>query len=174
MDYKNIIIIASIGLFLACGSTERVITDDGKIYEVKGDTFMNNGVDVTQSLTNEEKENIKKSLEEKIEAREASEKIQNELEDKQRELEKVQEEARRKENELKEKQEKLESKRDDLKDAKDDYAKSKKRLTSKMDKFQNLKEKGRLSPKDEEKWLEKIKDLKMEVNEAKTKLEALN
>ena len=44
------LVFVSLLFCVACGSTEKVITDQGKVYEVKGDKFYNNGKEVTQTL----------------------------------------------------------------------------------------------------------------------------
>ena len=63
---------------LNCGSSERVITDEGRVYAVDGKTIKNNGVEVTENLSDEKKEAINNLLERKKEARKDFEQQQNE------------------------------------------------------------------------------------------------
>ena len=49
LQIVTIITIAAI--LFSCASSERVITNDGKVYKVKGDSFYNNGEDVTKELS---------------------------------------------------------------------------------------------------------------------------
>ena len=163
MTSIRILQLLSIMLLVGCGSSEQVITDNGEIYEVKGNTFINNGVDVTENLTKDEKDNIISILEEKREAATAAEKLQNELENKKKDLERAQKEAKEKQEELEEKQKELERKLKEKEDAREDVVKAKKRLDSEQKKYEQLKEKGKLSPRDEADWKEKLDKLEEEL-----------
>jgi hypothetical protein len=88
MTLNKIVVVAIMVLIVSCGSSERVITDDGKIYEVKGNTIKNDGVDVSKSLSEEKKERIEALVTAKEEAREAAEKRQEELEEQKKRQEK--------------------------------------------------------------------------------------
>lgn len=158
-------------LFLAsCGSSERVITNDGKVYEVKGSTIKNNGVEVTERLSDAEKESINALLDKKEKAREAFEKEYKTLEEaiaKQQDLQKA---AENKQEELEDKLEILENNREEKQDARDNYATIKERYNNKKKEFKKLKKEGELSPNDVKRWKEKLSQLKSEVMEAKNKL----
>lgn len=152
MTLQKYIVLICVTLLFSCGSTEQVITDNGKVYEIKGDTFKNNGIDVTEQLTEKEKENIQNTFTKKIEARKATEKRQDKLEDKQDELEKIQKEAQQKEK------------------AQKRFESANKKLESAEKKYNKLKKKGKLSPKDDSKWIGKLKSLKQALEKAKKKL----
>lgn len=174
MKFQNMLSVFVALLLLSCGSTESVITEDGKIYEVKGDTFKTNGLDVTDQLTNDEKERIKIKLQEKIDSREALEKRQKELKSKAEELEKTQKETKKKQEELEELQKEFERKQKEKKEVTANYIKAKKELEKQNEKYERLKEKGKLSPRDETDWKEKLDDLKDELKVAKQKMDNLN
>ena len=53
---------------------------------------------------------------------------------------------------------------------KDNYKRAQDKLASAQKKYEKLKKKGKLSPVDEVKWLEKIENLTDKVNKAKRKL----
>ena len=53
-------------ILLSFGSNERVITNEGKVYKVKGNEFYNNGKDVTNKLSSIEKERIQSILEKRL------------------------------------------------------------------------------------------------------------
>ena len=61
MKYQKLIYCLLVGLIVSCGSSERVITADGKVYEVKGSTIKNNGDDVTESLQKTVKQKLRLS-----------------------------------------------------------------------------------------------------------------
>ena len=57
-----------------CGNSKRVITDDGKVYNVDGNTIKRNGKEVTDKLNRSEIEKIEQLLKEKEDLQEAEEK----------------------------------------------------------------------------------------------------
>ncbi len=170
MKFQNIIMCFSLVLMLSCGSSERVITDEGKVYEVKGNTIKNDGNNVTKNLSAEEKEAINTVLERKENAKKAFDKKQKELEDAIEEQENIQEAAENKQKELEEELETLEDSLKESQDARDNYATIKARYNDKRNKFRKLKKEGKLSPNDIEDWKEKLEKIKEDVNEAKNKL----
>lgn len=174
MKYQNLVYCLLVFLIVSCGSSERVITEDGKVYEVKGNSITMNGEDVSESLTEERRVEIETVLNNKRSAEKEAEKLQKELDDKQRELEKAQKEAEKKQDEIEEKQKAIEEKIKAQEEAREDYLKAKKRLENKKEKYERLKSKGKLSPRDEEKWQEKLKDLEEDLMEAKQEMDNLN
>lgn len=170
---KYIPILISI-LILSCGSSERVIMDNGNVYEVSGKTIKNDGIDVTNTLSEEQKKEIQDQLEEKLDGQREAEKKQKELEEKKKEAEKEAEKAEKKQEELEEKQKKLENKLEQREKARDNYLRAKKRLEDKRNKYEKLKSKGKISPNDEKKWEERLKDLEEDLKEAKNELDNLN
>ncbi|WP_299337482.1 hypothetical protein [uncultured Psychroserpens sp.] len=173
MTYKTLLLSLFIGLLTSCGSSERVILDDGSIYEVKGNIIKSDGKDVSESLSRERRDEVEDALKEKIAARKAAEERQKALEDEQAELRKIQKEARKKEKELEKKQEQLEDKRKALKEAKDNYGKAKNKLKKERKAYKKLKENGKLNASEQEDWIKKIEDLETEVKKAKETLDKL-
>lgn len=166
MRLKRVITILSIGLFMACGSSEKVIMEDGKVYEIKGNKFFNNGTNVTEQLTDNEKEIINTNLQKRLEAEKIAEEKQETIEAERQRLETIQEEANQKQKELEKQQELLEEKLEAKEDAREDFLKAKERLQSKQEKYQKLKNEGKLSPLDEEKWKTRFLDLEADIEEA--------
>ncbi|MFG6686949.1 hypothetical protein ACGK9U_10230 [Mariniflexile sp. HNIBRBA6329] len=163
---KKIISILSLVLLMACGSSEKVIMEDGRVYEVKGSKFFSNGVNVTEQLTANEKEIIKTNLQKRLEAEKIANEKQETIEAEQQRLETIQEEAKRRQKVLEKEQELLEEKLEAKEDARNDFLEAKERLQSKQEKYQRLKDKGKLSPLDEEKWKARFLDLEADIEEA--------
>lgn len=157
------IYIATLFLIVSCGSSERVITNDGSVYKVKGDRFYNKGEEVTEQLSDIEKKRISSILEKRLEAEKLAE-------NKQDEIAKALKDLRDKEQELKEKQRQLEDKINRRQEAREDFFEVKKELTSVKNDYQELKDKGELSPKEEAKWKKRLKKLEKEVKEAELKV----
>ena len=139
------------------------IENEGKIYEVKKERIFLNGKDVTETLKAEKRSVILKEaamisnkikIEEK--AKKKKEKATKKLE---KELKKAEKEQKRAEKALR-KEQKL----------KDNYKKAQNNLAKAQKKYGKLKRKGKLSPVDESKWLEKIEKLKEKVEKVKRKL----
>lgn len=174
MKTQYILMPFLVALLISCSSSQRVITADGSVYEIKGNKIMNAGADVSETLSDAEKASIKKLVEAQKEADEAAEKLQKELDEKQSRLDKAQKEADKKREALIEKQEALKEKLEAKEEATGDFLKAKKRLADKTKKYQRLKNKDKLSPKDDEKWQEKLKDYQQDIDDAQTKMNALN
>ena len=132
---------------------------NGATYKIKGKTILQEGADVTTTLSAEEQAGVwdafnkQKALEKE---RAAAEKAIKKAEKEQKKAEKAQKKA---EKELKARQ-KAQSK---FEDANEDYKDG-------LAKYEKLKEKGKLSPNDEAKWLKKIEGLKEDIEKAKKKL----
>ncbi|WP_299102315.1 hypothetical protein [uncultured Winogradskyella sp.] len=157
-------------VFASCGSSQRVITDDGKVYEVEKKAIKSNGVDVTDDLSAAEKASINNLIKEKEEVKKAYDKQYEELEKAIEKQKKVKEEAENNQKKLEEKLKNLESYLEEKQDSRDDYATAKERYNNKKAKFKKLKKEGKLSPNDIEDWKGKLKDLKDKVREAKNSL----
>lgn len=170
MNLKNSLFLFAMTLCLSCGTTHTVISDDGKVYEVKGDTFINNGQDVTETLSSDEKNAIKSNLEQRLNRKEKAEERQEQLEDQQKELEKAQEEARKKQQELAEQQKELEETLRDKEQARSEYLKAKELMKSKQNRFKRLKDKGKLSPNDVDDWEKKLLDYQKDIDDAQKRL----
>lgn len=153
-------IFTTILLFiLSIGLNAQEVNFKDTTYKIKGKTILQDGVDVTSTLSVEDQEGVlevlnkQKALEEE---REKTEKAMKKAENEQKSAEKKQKKA---EKELKPK-EKAHFK---FQDAHDDHADA-------IKKYEKLKKKGKLSPNDEEKHLEKIKNLKEDIEKSKRKL----
>lgn len=173
MRLKSILPIVLLGLFFACGSSEKVITENGKVYEVKGNTFFNNGVNVTEQLTENEKDIIRTTLQKRKEAERIVIEKQETIAAEQDRLKTIQKEARLKEKELEKQQKALQKKLDAKEDVRQDFLKAKQRLKDKQEKYQELKAKGKLSPRDEEKWQKRLTDLEQKQETANQILNTL-
>ena len=164
MKYIQLItIIAIVAILFSCASSERVITNDGKVYKVKGDSFYNDGEDVSNQLSALEKEKIKSILEKQIQAKE-------EAAEKQERIEESLEEWRKKEKELKEQQKALEDKIENREEAREQFFEIKEDLESVKTEYQQLKDKDELSPKEEAKWQKRLNKLEGKLKEAELKI----
>lgn len=152
--------LTMIFIFALCVSTNaQDISLNGTTYNIQGETILQDGIDITASLSLEEQTAIfealgkQKALEKE---RKASEKAIKKAENEQKSAEKKQKKA---EKELKAK-EKAKSRYDDANDTYNDA----------VSKYDKLKKKGKLSPNDEAKWLERIQKSKEAIEKAKKKL----
>ena len=155
-------------LFLALSLTSfaQKVTKDGKTYEVKKEKIFLDGKDVTETLNIEEKQHILKEaamISERMKLQEKAKKEAEKLEKETKKAEKAQKKAEKKqkqaEKELK-RQEKLQS----------NFEKAQSNLEKAQAKYEKLKKKGKLSPVDEGKWLEKLEKLTERLEKAKRKL----
>ncbi|WP_179333694.1 hypothetical protein [Winogradskyella costae] len=163
-----------IGLMMSCGSTERVITKDGNVYEIKGNSIRNNGADVTETLSEKRKSEIASTLKANRKAKVEAETLEDELKAKQKALKEREEAVEEKLDELEERQEALQEKLEAKEDARDEFLKAKKRLEKQQNKYEKLKKKGKLSTNDDTEWSEKLIDLKDALKEATEKMNNLN
>lgn len=155
MKFWMLLLCLTFGYF----ASAQEVSVNGVNYFVKGEKILKDGIDVSASLTLEEKENITAVLLEKeIELREAkkAEKNLSKAEKSQKKAEKKQKKA---EKALKQK-EKAQAK----------YQKSERKYEDALNKYERLNKKGKLSPVDEKKWLEKIEKLKEAKEKAKKKM----
>ena len=163
MKALKLIGIFTITLFVSCGSTERVITNDGEVYKVKGNNFYKNGTEVTDNLTEIEKQNIQSILEKRLEAEELAK-------SKQEAIEKALDDLKDKEKELKQKQKALENKIKLRQEAREDFFDLRKNLDNLEAEYKTLKDEGELSPNDDTKWQKRLKKLEKELKEAELKI----
>ncbi|WP_243473694.1 hypothetical protein [Winogradskyella sp. MH6] len=161
---KNYIILLLLAFYLTGFSQE--VKKGEKTYEVKKEKIFLNGEDVTATLSTEEKEVIFKEasvISEKLKQAEKAEKEAKKLEKEKRKAEKSQkkaEKAQKKAEKALKKKEKLQK----------NYKKAQDNLKKAQKKYEKLKKKGKLSPVDEGKWLDKIEKLTEKVDKAKGKL----
>lgn len=156
--FKTIAILLFTTAIFGCSSTEKVIKD-GNVYTLKGNKILTNGVDVSETLSSEEKNAIQSILKERLAAEKAADELTEANEAKQKELERVQEKAEAKQKELekqlKEREDKIEAKED----AREDFLKANEKLMDDTAKYQELHDAGKLSPRDEDKWAKKLQKL---------------
>lgn len=162
-------------LFLGFGFVlnAQEISFKGATYEVKKGKIFNNGVDVTETLTAEDQEKIKLAVNEKMADIEEAEKAEKRLEKAEKEQKKAEKEQKRAEKEQKraeKQQKKAEKELKRQQKAQSNYDKSIKKHKATVKKYEQLKKKGKLSPIDEEKWLDKISKYKEASEKAKKDL----
>ncbi len=166
MKFVKIVSVLSVAVMVSCGSSEKVIMDDGTIYKIKSGNFYHNGKDVSEQLTGEEKEAIQNTLNKRLEAQQLAEEKKEALEEEKEKAEEALKEAKEKQEALEENQELLEEKLEAREDAREDVLKAKDRLMSKKQRYEKLKRKGKLSPRDEEKWKKRLAEYEADLNEA--------
>ena len=183
-------------LFLSFGFLMHAqeVSVNGVGYEVKKGRIFKGDVDVTYTLTMEEKEQImaafdkkKRELEQAEDAEKRIEKAEKQQEKAERETEKAEKEqmqAEKKQKKAEKEQEKLEKEQKKIEKEKkktEKVLKKTEKAQSTLDKsiekheealkkHKKLKRKGKLSPLDDEKWLEKIAKYKEATDKAKKKL----
>ena len=151
------LIILFVGMTVL-GNAQNVIAG-GVAYEVKGKAIFKDGVNITETLTKEQKEDILTTFQKKEDILKETEKAEKELRKAEKSQRKAVKEMKKAEKELKTR-ERAQSK---FEDANDDY-------NDAVKKYEKLKKKGKLSPNDEAKWLKKIEDLKEDIKKAKRKI----
>ncbi|WP_044401766.1 hypothetical protein [Lacinutrix sp. Hel_I_90] len=164
MKHSNLLFIIFLVFIVAsCGSTEKVITDAGAVYEVRGNHFYSNGEEVTETLTDDEKDTIMSQLDERLDAEKEALKQKKALEEVVKEAEKTKEEAI-------EKQEAIERALERKEKARQTFFKAKEKLQSAKEAYERAYKKGKLSPNDEEEWAKKIESLEEDLESAQREL----
>ena len=145
-------------LFLCLGATVNAqeVIKEGKVYEVKGKTVFQDGVDITSSLLSDEKNDLFKSAKQQLRDAKSAEKAQKKLEKAAKKAEKAQKKA---EKELKKKEKALSK-----------FNKATKKLEQNQNKYEKLKNRGKLSPNAEAKWLKKLDRYKRDLEKARRKI----
>ncbi|WP_439150981.1 hypothetical protein [Winogradskyella sp.] len=155
MKYYITLLFLSVSL----NSFAQKVEKDGKVYEVKKEKVFLNGEGVTETLDAEIKEYVLKevtAISNKMKMQQKAEKEAKKLEKEKKKAEKAQKRA---EKELK-KKEKLQR----------NFDKAKSNLEKAQKKYERLKKKGKLSPVDEGKWLEKIAKLTERLEKAQKRV----
>ena len=182
-------LVATVLLFLGLAFTSQAqeVSFNGAMYKIKGKAILQEGADVTSSLSVEDQAGIwdafnkQKALEKE---REEAEKVLKEAEKKQKEAEKAQKAAEKEQKKAEKEQKKAEKEQKKAEKAQkkaEKELKAKEKAQSKFDdanedytdalsKYEKLKVKGKLSPNDETKWQGKLLKLKDNINKAKKKL----
>ena len=166
MKLKITLALLTLIIISSCGSSEKVITSDGKLYTVKGKKIYQNDNEVTESLSSGEKSNIFNTLDKRLEA-------EKEIEEQQKKLEKEQERLEKAQREAKKKQEKLEKELKEKNRAREKYLDAKKELSDARKTYERRLKKGKLSPNDIEDWEIKFEKLKKEVSNTERAYEKL-
>ncbi len=135
------------------------VTVNSVHYEIVKDEIFKNGIKITDSLSPEERSNIMTALKEKQLQLEVEEETQKRLERAEKEQQKAIKRQKQAEKALKRKQK-----------AQSNFDKATKRHNVANKKYLKLKKKGKLSPEDEAKWLEKIEKLNTNLAKAQRKL----
>ena len=151
---------------MGCGSSERVISDSGVVYEVKGNRFYKADQDVTETLTKEEKQ----TLTNKLNARENADKAATKEKQK---LENEEAEARQALKKAEKKQKAIEKVRNEKERARKDYFNANDKLKKTKEKYNRLHSQGELSPNDEADWAKKILKLEEQLNKLQKRLNKL-
>ncbi|WP_052826001.1 hypothetical protein [Neotamlana nanhaiensis] len=156
---KYVMLALCFSLSLAVGAQKVKINDEN--FEIKGERIFKDGTDVTETLTLENKAEIKKAIQQQKEAELA------------KQAEKVEKEAKKlekKEKAAEKKRKKAEKELAKKQKAQASFDKAKSNLTKAKEKRLKLQERGKLSPVDEAKWDKKIKSLEEKTAKAKKKL----
>ena len=132
---------------------------NGKRYEVKKDKIFLDGNDVTATLTTEEQNDILTRFQKNSENLKLKEDLEKKAKKTEKDQKKVEKKLKKSKKELKKKEK-----------AQDDYDKTSKKLEQAKNKYEELKRKGKMTPKDEANWLEKIQKLNESLNKAKKRL----
>ena len=154
---RFLIVLLLIG-FGFLGNAQEVVAG-GVIYEVKRKAIFKDGVNVSETLSDDKKKEILAAFEKKEKMIEETKKAEKEL----KKAEKAQKRAERRQKKAEKELKARERAQSKFEDANDDY-------NDAIKKYEKLKKKGKLSPNDEAKWLEKIQDLKKDIDKAKRKL----
>lgn len=151
--------ITALIVVLGLSVSAQEVTWNGATYSVKGDVVLKDGIDVTNTLSLEERLEVKKALNKKAQAIDAA-----------NEKEKALKKAEKKQKAAEKKQKKAEKALKQKEKAHSNYEKLTEKYESAQQKYEKLKKKGKLSPQDEQKWLSKIEKLKEQTAKAKRKL----
>lgn len=152
-------IFSVLTLLFSMSITAQEVTHGGSVYLVKGNSIFKNNIDVTETLSEAEQNQIKGKLDEQLKKEKRIKKAENEqkkAEKRQKQAEKKLKKAKR---ELKQKQK-----------AERNFEKAQSNYEQSQKKFSRLKSKGKLSPDDESKWIRKIENQKEQLTKAKRRL----
>ncbi|MCF6296383.1 MAG: hypothetical protein L3J08_00095 [Flavobacteriaceae bacterium] len=131
-------------------------------YTIKDDKVFLNDEDVTTSLTTKQLADIKSKLKNEVAREEKIEKAKKEAKKAEKKQKKAEKKQKKAEKALKKRQK-----------AESNLAKSQKKYSKSFNKYEKLRDKGKLSPKDEIKWLDKLEGIKKKVEKNKKKLKRL-
>ena len=155
MKFWVLLLFATFGMTL---SAQDVLVN-GVNYEVKNKKILKEGVDVTSTLSEAQKSTIFSAFNNKMDKIKELEKVEKNLKKAEKEQKQAEKRQKKAEKALKQKEK-----------AQSNFEKSGKQYNSAVKKYEKLKDKGKLSPKGEKKWLEKIEKLNEAQAKAKKKL----
>jgi len=173
------VIVLFLGITLSAQAQE--VDFNGTTYKVKGKTILQDGVDVTGTLSVNEQIGIREALRNQKALDEQQQKAEKALIDERKRADKALEDERKRaervvkkaESDLKNAEKKQKKAEKELKardKAQSNYEKAGNKYNDAIKKYEKLKRKGKLSPNDEAKWLEKIDNLNEDISKAKRKL----
>lgn len=161
---RFLLIVLFLGFSFVVNAQE--VSFNGVSYEIKNDRIFKAGLDVTETLSVEEKQDIRLAFDEKTAKLKEVEETQKRVE----KAEKEQENAEKDQKRAEKKQKKAEKELKNRQKTQSNFDKSIKKHKAAISKYEKLKKKGKLSPQDEEKWLEKIAKYKEASLKAKKRL----
>jgi len=162
MKYSIFIFIFMFSIALNAQDIEKA----GKTYEVKNERIFLDGKDVTETLSLEDKTAILKQASIALEKNKLKESALKETE----KLEKEKKKAEKAQKKAEKAQKKAEKALKQQLKAQKRLDKATKKLESSQKKYEKLKRKGKLSPQDETKWLDRIEGYKEDIVKAKKKI----
>ncbi|MFI1772967.1 hypothetical protein [Thalassobellus citreus] len=160
-------VLLFLGLSLTIQAQE--VAFNGVTYKVKGETILKDKVDVTTTLSVEEKAGILDVLKEQkaLEVeRLAADKKAKELE----KAEKAKKKAEKEQKRAEKKQKKIEKALKQKEKAQSNFEKATNKYNKATAKYESLKKRGRLSPVAEAKWIEKVEKLRFKKDKFESKL----
>lgn len=148
-------------LFLGFGFVVNAqdISFKGVAYEIKKDRIFQSGLDITDALPEEEKQQIRSAFDKKMLKVKEGEEIEKRIKKAEKKQKTAENKQKKAEKELKKSQK-----------AQSNFDKSTKKHKDALNKYEKLKKKGKLSPQNEAKWLEKIDKYKQAALKAKKRL----
>jgi len=154
------VLLLFLGLSLTIQAQE--VAFNGVTYKVKGETIFKDKVDVTPTLSIEEKTGILEVLKEQktleVERIKAVKKV--------KEVEKAEKAQKKAEK----KQKKIEKSLKRIEKAQSNFEKSTSKYNKAIAKYESLKKRGKLSPVAEAKWIEKVEKLRYKRDKFESKL----
>jgi len=163
---SNLLALLLVSTLLACGGSQRVISEDGKVYTVKDNDYYKNGKNISETLADEEREKLENTLEQRLK----TQKIESER------IERYDDELSKIDNEIKKAQDRKKSIKDEKEqfqnnikakeDARQNFLKIEKEYSNAQMEFEKLKNAGSLSPNDKIEWQEKLQKLEQAVTNA--------
>lgn len=174
-----VVLVLFLGMNLSAQAQE--VNYNGITYKLKGKTISQNGADVTASLSVNEQIGIREALRQQKAIDDQQQKAEKALILDRKRTDKALDEERKRaekivkkaESDLKDAEKKQKKAEKELKardKAQSEYEKAGNKYNDAIKKYEKLKRKGKLSPNDEAKWLEKIDNLNKDIDKARRKL----